>query len=263
MRAVQSAMPDSGLLESLRSYQSEVDQAPDYADKVVRAQELWKARGNNPVLRRVRSLLRGMCSEEQCMYCERSVGNQLEHFRPRALYPEAVFSWANYLFICNPCNRIKSDHFAVFSSASGTRVDLLRKRDEPVREPEQGTPLLINPREEDPLDFLLIDFRETGHFLPRAAEGTNEWIRAEYTATELLDLNSASHRRSRRNAFYNFTLTLREYVRARDAGEPTNRCIEVITQSGHPGVWAAMKRDRETIPELQMLFESVPEALNW
>jgi hypothetical protein len=50
-----------------------------------------------------------------------------------------------------------------------------------VREPEGGTPLLINPREEDPLDLLMIDLRDTGRFIPRAAADTRDWMRAEYT----------------------------------------------------------------------------------
>jgi hypothetical protein len=197
------------------------------------------------------------------MYCERSVSNQLEHFHPKSFYPEHVFSWANYLFICNPCNRKKWDNFAVFSSASGDRVDLRRVPGEPPNEPERGSPLLINPRQEDPLDFLLIDLQDTGTFLPRAAVSTRDWIRADYTARELLGLNSPSHRKSRMIAYHNFKFVLRDYIRARNEGEATDKNIEVITQSPHPGVWAAMKRDRAMIPELLSLFAAAPEALNW
>jgi hypothetical protein len=197
------------------------------------------------------------------MYCERSVANQLEHFRPKAFYPEAVFSWPNYLFICNPCNVRKSNGFAVFSSVSGTRVDIRRKRGEAVREPENGAPLLINPREEDPLDFLMIDLLDTGTFIPRAAADTRDWIRAEYTATELLDLNSAAHRKARKNAYHTFTFALHEYVRARDAGGDTDKCVAVVKGSCHPGVWEAMKRDRGLIPGVLALFEAAPEALDW
>jgi hypothetical protein len=56
---------------------------------------------------------------------------------------------------------------------------------------------------------------------------------------------------------------LREYVRARDAGRETDKCVDVVKESCHPGVWAAMKRDRGIMPELLTLFEAAPEALNW
>jgi hypothetical protein len=197
------------------------------------------------------------------MYCERSVADQLEHFKPKALYPESVFTWANFLFICHPCNRGKWDRFAIFSSVSGDPIDVTRKRGAPAQEPEHGTPLLINPREEDPADFLVIDFLDTCLFVPRAAEGTREWVRAGYTTNELLDLNSAGHRRARRNAFRAFKVALREYVRLRDQVEATGDCIGVIRGNPHRGVWAAMKRDRETIPEVQELVVAAPEALGW
>jgi hypothetical protein len=263
MKAIQSATPEGELLEALLNYQNEVNQELDYPKRVMKANELWDTRSYNPVFVRLRDLLLKMCTESQCMYCESSVANQLEHFQPKAFYPEHVFSWANYLLICNPCNRIKWNRYAVFSFSSGGRVDLNRRRGEPVREPERGTPLLINPREENPLDFLQIDLQGTGRFLPRVPAGTRDWIRAEYTATELLDLNNGIHRQARRNAYDTFKIVLREYVRARDGGEATDRCVEVIRQARHPGVWAAMKRDWEIIPELRPLFESAPEALNW
>ena len=263
MKAIQRATPDDEALAALLGFQEEVNREASYPSMVRKAGELWDMRCNNAVFSRVRGVLLQMCTEEQCMYCERSVANQLEHFQPKAFYPEVVFSWANYLFICNPCNINKSNRFAVFSSVLGNRVDIKRRRGEVVSEPERGKPLLINPREEDPLDLLMIDLSATGTFVPRAAAGTLDWIRAEYTTTELLDLNNAGHRRARKNAYHKFIVALREYVRARDEGRETDKCIGIVKESCHPGVWAAMKRDRGLIPELLTLFEAAPEALAW
>jgi hypothetical protein len=263
MKIVQPAKPDDDALAALLRYQAEVDREADYPSMVGKAGELWDMRCNNAVFLRIRGVLLQMCTEEQCMYCERSVANQLEHFKPKAFYPEVVFSWANYLFICNPCNINKSNRFAVFSAVSGDRVDIRRKRGETVREPERGQPLLINPREEDPLDLLMIDLLGTGTFVPRAAAGTHDWIRAEYTATELLDLNNPGHRKARQNAYHKFRIALGEYVKARDDGRATDNCVGIVKESCHRGVWAAMKRDRGLIAELQTLFDAAPEALEW
>ena len=263
MKAIHPATPDDETLAALLGYQEEVERQTDYPSKVNKAGELWDTRCNSAVFARLRGVLLQMCTEEQCMYCERSVANQLEHFQPKAFYPEVAFSWANYLFICNPCNINKSNRFAVFSFVSGNRVDIRRKRGESVREPEPGRPLLINPREEDPLDLLMIDLSGTGTFIPRAALGTSDWMRAEYTATELLDLNNAGHRKARRNAYVKFTIALREYVTARNEGRETGKCVDMVKESCHPGVWEAMKRDRRLIPELLALFEAAPEALDW
>jgi hypothetical protein len=263
MKAIRPAALDDQALVALLGYQEKVNREADYASMIRKAAELWELRCNNAVFVRIRDVLLRMCTEEQCMYCERSVANQLEHFRPKAFYPEGVFSWPNYLFICNPCNIKKSNDFAVFSSVSGDRVDVKRKRGEAVLEPERGKPVLINPREEDPLDFLMIDLLDTGRFIPRAAAGTRDWIRAEYTTTELLDLNNAGHKKARKNAYHKFTIALRGYVRARDDGGETETYVAVVKESCHPSVWEAMKRDRDLIPELRSLFEEAPEALDW
>jgi 5-methylcytosine-specific restriction endonuclease McrA len=119
MKAILPATPDDETLAALLGDQEEVERQTDYPSKVNKAGELWDTRCNNAVFARLRGVLLQMCTEEQCMYCERSVANQLEHFQPKAFYPEVVFSWANYLFICNPCNINKSNRFAVFSFVSG------------------------------------------------------------------------------------------------------------------------------------------------
>lgn len=263
MKSIPQAMPDGEDLTALLGYQDEVNREANYASMVIKARELWDERCDNAVLSRIRGVLLQMCTERQCMYCEGSVASHLEHFHPKDFCPDAVFSWANYLFVCGPCNIRKSNRFAVFSPVSGHRVDYKRKRGDAVQQPERGRPLLINPREEDPLDLLMIDLPGTGTFVPRGAAGTQDWIRAEYTATELLDLNNAVHRKARKNAYHNFLFALSEYVSARDGGRATDRCVETIKESRHPGVWAAMKRDRSLIPELQTLFQAAPEALGW
>ena len=48
------------------------------------------------------------------MYCEDSVGDEVEHHRPKNLYPDHTFLWDNYLYACGPCNGPKNNRFAVF-----------------------------------------------------------------------------------------------------------------------------------------------------
>lgn len=71
----------------------------------------------------------------KCAYCEHatSVGayGNIEHFRPKALYPELTFVWSNLLFSCAICNNAPHKHNQF-----------------PLDADEQ--PLLIDPT--DPLD---------------------------------------------------------------------------------------------------------------
>lgn len=51
----------------------------------------------------------------KCMYCESYIGSvafsHIEHFRPKALYPEKTFEWENLGLGCPKCNTYKSDVF--------------------------------------------------------------------------------------------------------------------------------------------------------
>lgn len=53
-------------------------------------------------------------SYQKCAFCESKPaesGNiEVEHFKPKSLYPELAFDWENLLPICRRCNNSKSDH---------------------------------------------------------------------------------------------------------------------------------------------------------
>ena len=126
-------LPDPGLdaeaTRDLREYQREVDEAGSYADRVASA-KTWFPRRNkrsNPTFKRVRDSLTRMCSGAQrCVYCEDSVGDEVEHIQPKDLYPCLVFVWTNYVYACGRCNGGKSNKFAVISE--DRLVDVTRPR---------------------------------------------------------------------------------------------------------------------------------------
>ncbi len=91
-------LPDPGLdpdaAKRLGEYQKHVDAAPSYAGRVGRAKEFFSRRNtrSNPTFRMVRQSLTRMCSGAQrCVYCEDSVGDEVEHIQPKDLYPCLVF----------------------------------------------------------------------------------------------------------------------------------------------------------------------------
>lgn len=51
----------------------------------------------------------------KCAYCESKIGHvspaHIEHYRPKARFPERVFSWENWLLSCGRCNDKKWAHF--------------------------------------------------------------------------------------------------------------------------------------------------------
>ena len=71
---------------------------------------------------------------------------------------------------------------------------------------------------------------------------------------------------ARKHAFTNFKARLREYIFQKNQGSPDvdlALLISEIKSINHQTVWHEMKRFRSYIPELEQLFDQVPEALEW
>lgn len=120
---------DSETASGLVAYQTEVDAARDYAEQVRVGKKLFRRynRPDNRIFRVVQGRLVDMCSGAQrCCYCEDSAGDEVEHIRPKELYPDQVFAWENYLLACGQCNRSKGSRFSVIGA--GVLVDVTRTR---------------------------------------------------------------------------------------------------------------------------------------
>ena len=257
---------DAATERGLRSYQARVDSAENYAERVVVGKELFDRynRRENRVFRVVRERLATMCSgARRCGYCEDSVGDEVEHIKPKDLYPETVFVWENYLLACGSCNRGKNNRFSVIRG--GRLVNVTRRRGAPVRRPRSGPPAPINPRHEDPLAFLDLEITDTFMFLPREDLSAVDESRADYTI-EVLKLNRDVLLAARREAYGTYRARLYEYRGQRDVGASATVLRGLrrgIKASAHPTVWREMQRQQPLIDDLRPLFQEVPEALNW
>jgi uncharacterized protein (TIGR02646 family) len=205
---------------------------------------------------------------KRCAYCEDSVADEVEHIRPKDLYPEAVFTWSNYLYACGPCNGPKNNGFAIVETVDGRVVatSVARKRTDPVIPPRAGPAALIDPRREDPLAHLILDLQDTLLFRPVGANGSESRARAEYTV-QLLNLNGRVNLPKARRAHYRaYRALLREYVAEKQGGAPAARLRELksaIRDLPHRSVWAEMQRQEAFVPDLHALFGAAPEALDW
>jgi hypothetical protein len=254
---------------TLRKYQADVDAERDFGARVELAATKFRLRNraNNAAFRQVRRTLTSMCAgAKRCMYCEDSAADEVEHHRPKDIYPEHVFDWENYLYACGPCNGPKNNRFAVFA-ADGSIMDVTRKRNSPVRPPAGGDPVLLHPRIENPLELMMLDiFGDTFLFAPTAVPQSQEFERASYTI-EILRLNQRDHLPiARREAYGSYRSRLTEYVHNRDAGAGSSALrltIDAIRRMQHPTVWSEMRRQSNLIPELTRLFGEAPEALTW
>lgn len=251
----------------LRERQRQVDDAGTYPRQVAAAKECFAIKPR-ALFRRVRARLRTMCSgNTRCVYCEDSLADEIEHIRPKDLYPEQVFVWENYVFACGPCNGPKNNRFKVVvgaPSAAPALHDVTRRRGDPIRRPRRGLAALIDPRVEDPMDLLWLDFMSFWYRPALAAQGVAR-LRAEYTL-EVLRLNQRDDLvRGRQAAYSGFLSRLDRFARNADQWSAAQRrsFVEDFRAERYRGVWEQMKRQRSSLPEVAQLLAAVPQAQDW
>lgn len=258
--------------EKLLEWQTLVNAKPSFPEQVEEAKKQFKTKNtkSNQTFVVVRSSLAKMHGDLiRCAYCEDSVADEVEHLFPKDIYPERVFSWKNYAYACGPCNGPKSNNFSIFRTADGLEINVTPPKPKPLgwvhAPPPPGDALLINPREEDPLNFLWLDLHGTYRIEPKLGLHSKEHRRAEYTR-DLLNLNRDFLIRARKNALIAAWDTFQIYsqlkISAAGAAELDKR-RDAIKTMVHRTVWKEMIRQRAQIPPLNSLFESNPEALDW
>lgn len=273
LRLTAAALPAT-IATQLWNWQIEVDGKPSFADRVAEAKSQFKAKNKatNPVFRVVREKLTEMHGDLiRCAYCEDSLADEVEHIYPKDVFPDRVFSWNNYTYACGPCNGPKNNKFSIFVASDGRELNVtpLHPKQRPkgwVRTPPPaGDPLLIDPRSEDPLEFLWLDLMGTCRIDPKGGLTTRNHRRAEFTR-DTLGLNRAFLIRARRNALISSFGTFEKYasLKANGAtGIELQPHIETIKTMVHRTVWKEMIRQRNLIPSLDSLFNANPEALSW
>jgi uncharacterized protein (TIGR02646 family) len=183
------------------------------ADARAEAGRLWEFR-NNKAFREIREVLRRMAPGiERCMYCEDSHGTAIEHFWPKAGYPDRAFDWFNHLIACSGCNsNFKRDRFP---------LDIA------------GCPLLVNPTEEEPLDHLSFS-PSTGRFESRSPKGE--------PSIEVFGLNRVTLTKGRASAWTVLEQLLIRYAASKDAGNQgkAQQIEATIRNQPFAGVFAAL-----------------------
>lgn len=255
--------------QQLDQYQQEINQQPDYAQRVASARIEFSKRNivNNQTFRQVRATLTKMCSgARRCCYCEDSVADEVEHIQSKDLYPELVFVWSNYLYACGPCNGPKNNRFAIIMPETNSWLEINRRRNDPVIPPPSGQPAIIDPRCENPFDFLELDLLGTFYFNITSGLSAVDKLRAKYTL-DILHLNDRDYLVEARRSFYiSYRARLVEYIHRQSHGESSEQLETLVTalkRMGHPTVWLEMQRQHLRIPDLAALFAQAPEALTW
>jgi len=265
------ATTEASLIPSLAVYLSDaqaiVNGAGTYREKIELANSRWQAlnRNTNARFMQIRDLLSSLHGDlQRCAYCEDSLGHQIEHVFPKVLFPSVVFSWDNFLHACGSCNGTKLAKFSVFGP--GGVVIELKNRQPPDNEPLGTHPLLINPRVENPLDFLILDLYETFHFVPTGHCAD----RANYTI-ETLQLNHrAGLVAARKTALALYRSSIIEYEKEKSGAANLSTLKKIAKRIScempHRTVWEEIKRQQARAPwliDFRNFFLVHPEAVGW
>lgn len=188
MRRVQRPTLPAATLASLHKRTARILDAAEGAPRKAEAERLWGSR-TQAVLACATALRDAAPDGGRCMYCEDSEGTDIDHFWPKATFPECTYVWDNHLWACSGCN---SNH----------------KRERFPRDP-RGRPLLLDPTVDDPHAHLWLSTR--GHYSPSTAQGE--------ASIEVYGLNRATLVRARSQAWTSLQRIIVSYHDALSRGD--------------------------------------------
>jgi uncharacterized protein (TIGR02646 family) len=246
--------------DQLRRWQAEIDGEPDYPSRVLRGKKAFseKNKGTNKTFGLVRATVRMMApGASRCAYCEDAYGDEVEHIFPKDFYPNRVFSFENYLGACGPCNGPKGNNFAIFLKETSEVLKLSSDLKPNYGDWFDCEPVLINPRLENPCDFLELDIWGTFHYVPKQKLIKKDKLKAKYTI-ELLKLNSRDYLlRARRAAYQSFLDSIYQYdarKKNRASKKELKERLEGLLAMPHPTVLEQIRRNSAYIPGIAEIF---------
>lgn len=280
----------------LVSVQQDIDKEVTFEAKAKKAKLKWEGKTGSHAAQGafsdIKNVLTDMCSGVQiCVYCEHNEATDIEHIYPKRLYPDKAFTWNNYLFACGKCNtHYKAENFKIFSPAGSITVVDITPKPKVYVQPANDDALFINQRLEDPMTLLKLDIVNQQYlFREIHAAGTREYEKAKYTK-DLLGLNDRADLVRQRQAAHKWYLSeLKKYVAVKNAADFNVLTLvasgEVIVDTtapfanekkrvlnsikhdllshSHPTVWRELIRQRNQLPQTNLLFNQAPEILNW
>jgi len=197
--------------ETLAFLQQRTDEVAKAGDMAAKIEQLWRLQ-NNKAFREVRKTLAEMAPGiERCMYCEDSKGTAIDHFWPKADYPDRAFTWLNYVLACSECNSKKNKRFPL---------------------DPQGAPLLLNPVDEEPLDHLAFS-PSTGKYETLTQRGEE--------SQDIYGLDRSTLVRGRLVTWLVLKALLASYSKHRAAGDSVeaDKQEDAVKQLQFSGVFAA------------------------
>jgi uncharacterized protein (TIGR02646 family) len=227
------------LLKSQTPTKATIGAAP--TKKPVAIIAAWKFARETQTMNSVLGILQTMTgNRHRCMYCLDSHGSDIDHFRPKAIFPEKMFDWENFVLSCTPCGRYKGDDF-----------------------PEtNGKALLIDPTSVDPWEHLDFD-PETGNLTARFDLATDSFSLIGETTVNQLRLSA---REGLSTGYLKTYVRIVAYVErslpliSTRSLSPELFATEIAHRDDHGLLGWFLSRSGQTVPVFDRLFKESPES---
>lgn len=151
----------------------------------------------------------------RCMYCDDSMGTDIDHFEPLAHAPLRAFDWLNHLLACSYCNsNVKRGQYPCDSS---------------------GNCLLVDPSVDDPTHDLVL-LLASGEYDHKTSKGAE--------TIKVFGLNRIELVQGRQTAFVRARSTLRDWHQQLKDGDHSeaDRLAQALVDSPFAVVVHAMER---------------------
>lgn len=136
------------------------------------------------------------------MCCSGSESSDVEHYRPKTIFPELAMTWGNFLWSCTICNRAKGNRF-----------------------PAGVVVLPINPLDENVWDFFFLD--QFGNLVPKWQTALNDLDPRAVATQNLLKLDRQALQESRRQRRQELERTVQDTLARHHSGQLT---LDDLTQ---------------------------------
>jgi len=151
---------------------------------------------------------------ERCMFCSGSEASDVEHYRPKAIFPELAMTWENYLWSCTPCNRGKLNRFPPDTGPGGR---------------------FVNPLHENVWDFFFID--AFGILTPRFDRAANAPNGRAVTTRDFLSLNRDAVQVSRQQRIKNLKEAVADTMKLMAARKLTKKAARERVETWKSESW--------------------------
>ncbi len=206
-----------------------------FEEQVAIANHLWDKKADSIEGKNVFATVKVALSQMStapgiCNYCEQSEAGDIEHIWPKSFFPSRTFRWDNYLFACKQCNTgHKLAHAWIFDPVGS---DFAQKLQGSI-EPPTDDYCFLDPRAEDPMNFMSLDFRDHMFYAEVVAGNQARTNHKVEKTLDILQLNDREVlRTNRKAAFGNSRRLLQEYLAAMEA--QTHAELEAVIDGDPP-----------------------------